>query len=272
MLAALLITCVSQPSNALPFDPRHQFDKRCPVAVALDNSTVQRDPASTSSYLWTPLKQEDTVATCAELCCRDWSCEAFAFIADAPSPPTPAPPYPPGPDSGSCATGLPCCIFKDDIDALAPGAAGVTTGVRAKLPALPPPYPDSDLLGATLEPHFLPGINGDEFPITWGADGSQYSGAGDNQQAGGAESPLSFFKITGGPTTLNCTAPHMTPGSHHEPSPVCSNIPQQGAAVAVSGPEASKAGPAWRDGVPNLKASGVLSVGGVLYWAGTAFC
>lgn len=42
------------------------------------------------------------------------------------------------------------------------------------------------------------GINGDEFPITWGRDGNQYTGAGDNHQPGGAESPLSFFKVTGG--------------------------------------------------------------------------
>ena len=44
----------------------------------------------------------------------------------------------------------------------------------------------SDLATATLDPHFEIGINGDEFPITWGADGNQYTGAGDNRQIGEA--------------------------------------------------------------------------------------
>ena len=65
----------------------------------------------------------------AELCCHDWSCESFAFV-ERPAP-------------GGCnGTGTgPCCIFKDDLDALVPGVAGTTTGIRAKLPSYPPPYP-----------------------------------------------------------------------------------------------------------------------------------
>ena len=46
------------------------------------------------------------------------------------------------------------------------------------------------------------GINGDEFPITWDQDGNQYTGAGDNSQPGESGSPLSFFRVAGGPTDM----------------------------------------------------------------------
>ena len=70
----------------------------------------------------------------AELCCHDWSCESFAFVErKAPAP---------GGTGGCNGTDTgPCCIFKDDVDELVAGVAGTTTGVRAKLPSYPPPYP-----------------------------------------------------------------------------------------------------------------------------------
>lgn len=49
-----------------------------------------------------------------------------------------------------------------------------TTGVRAKLPSQDPPFPTSTHVVGTLEKKMYIGINGDEFPITWGADGKQY--------------------------------------------------------------------------------------------------
>ena len=148
--------------------------------------------------------------------------------------------------------------------------AGTTTGIRAKLPAVAPPYPASDLATAELDPHFQIGINGDEFPITWGADGNQYTGAGDNQQIGKESSPLSFFKVEGGPMDMGCDNP-PTNHTHTQPSPTCVNITMQGDPVPVKGPVASKACIPWRDGIPNLKSSGVISVDGVLYWAVSCF-
>ena len=42
------------------------------------------------------------------------------------------------------------------------------------LQAKPPPYPNSTYVKGTLHDKLYIGINGDEFPITWGKDGSQY--------------------------------------------------------------------------------------------------
>lgn len=53
----------------------------------------------------------------------------------------------------------------------------------------------------------------------------RYTGAGDNHQPNGQESPLSFFKVTGGPTEMGCTYP---PTHRNQPSPTCKNIHQQG--------------------------------------------
>ena len=121
---------------------------------------------------------------------------------------------------------------------------------------------------ATLDPHFEIGINGDEFPITWGADGNQYTGAGDNHQVGEASSPLSFFKVEGGPKSMGCDSP---PTHGNQPSPTCANVTLQGDPVPVTGPAASKACVEWREGIPNLKSSGVISVDGMLYWAVSSF-
>ena len=266
-LAVGLSACSSasaQPEGALPIDPRHHFDKRCPPAITLDPATHQRDPASTSSYLWTVFPNTASVSDCARACCGDWSCESFAFVQASKSPPAPPPakglsgdwinhdslrglsditmtqasggqlsatslqprnsrwttavgrvdasgtsgflafdsshfnnrsfkvsadgqmmhlerlsmdpvgftqnfsratvPFGPG---GNCTGDKPCCIFKDDIDKLVPGTGGTSTGVRAKLPAVPAPYPNSSLVkSAVLDPKIEIGINGDEFPIT----------------------------------------------------------------------------------------------------------
>ena len=249
MLWAALLVAVdyasAQPHGALPVDPRHHFDKRCPPAVTLDPGSKQRDPTSSSSYLWTPMPHTATVSDCARACCGDWSCESFAFVKPIVPPPLPstqslsgdwvdhdslrgdsdisilqsgtqlsatslqprrsfwakatgqinpsgtsgfifftgsqqqqvpnnrsfrvsadgktmflerlafdpvgftqnftraAQPFGPG---GNCTGRAPCCIFKDDIDPLVEGKAGVTTAVRAKLPAVAAPYPNSTLV------------------------------------------------------------------------------------------------------------------------------
>ena len=364
--AFLLASAAAQPTDAKPFDPRHHFDQRCPAGVKLDPSDKQRDPASKSSYLWTPMPASATASDCAKLCCGDWSCESFAFVAakGAPTPPPSPPvgltgdwfnhdslrgiskirisqtgqtlsveslepkksmwtsgagkvsadghtgyldfdhngrnnrtftassnkqtltlsresfdpagftqtfvrsPTPFGPSSSDgCPAGVPCCIFKDDVDALVAGVAGTTSGVRAKLAAKAPPYPDSTVVKGALETHMLIGINGDEFPITWGKDGAQYTGAGDNNQGNGS-SPLGFFKVNemASPKEMGCKDVPVTPGNQ-QPYVPCKNISLQGADVPVKNAEALKACPAWRKGIPNLKSSGVLSVDGVLYWA-----
>eukprot|EP00729_Bicosta_minor_P011341 gene11341-33642_t len=180
---------------------------------------------------------------CVRLCCSDWSCESFGFFstwtsADAANM---LPQYKGdvGP-AGKCVIGKACCVFKDDVDALVSAAATAgtaTTGVRAKLPSQDPPFPTSTHVVGTLEKKMYIGINGDEFPITWGADGKH---------------------VQGGPTEMNCTY-------------VIERLPLRGVAVPVNGPAASKACPEWRTGIPNLKSSGVLSVDGVLYWAISCF-
>lgn len=117
----------------------------------------------------------------------------------------------------------------------------------------------------------LPGrSNGDEFPTTWGADGAQYTGAGDNHQRGVAASPLSFFRVVGAPTTLGCDNP---PTHHDQPSPLCANITLQGDAIVVPAARGnfSSRCPRWGDAAVNVKSSGVLSVRGVLYWAVSCF-
>jgi len=259
MLGLLLAAAsVAQPHNALPIDPRHHRDARCPKAIQLDGDK-QRDPASKSSYLWTP--GLPSAAACAYACCGDWSCEAFAFIAPASSV------YPKG--KGNCTGSSACCVFKDDLDALVAGAKGVTTGRRSKLPARAAPYANSTkVLHTVLEPKMYVGINGDEFPITWGKDGNQYTGAGDNSQANETGTPLSFFRVKGGPTELGCTYP---PNKHNQPTPTCKNINEQGKHVPVTSKSALAACPSWHDGIPNLKSSGVISVDGVLYWAISCF-
>lgn len=82
----------AQPHNAAPIDPRHHFDSRCPKAVTLDPSDKQRDPTSSSNYLWNPMPATATVEDCARACCGDWSCEAFAFYGAKKLPPAPPAP------------------------------------------------------------------------------------------------------------------------------------------------------------------------------------
>lgn len=167
-----------------------------------------------------------------------------------------------------CTADQNCCSLRDDIDALATGAEGVRSGVRAKLRSYDPPVSNStSVLSAVLEPKMYVGINGDEFPTTWGRDGNQYTGAGDNHQVGGAESPLSFFKVAGGPKEMGCDHP---PTHHDQPAPTCKNITQKGASIVV-GKNFTGVCPEWHSGIPNLKSSAVISLDGVLYWAISCF-
>jgi hypothetical protein len=183
------------------------------------------------------------------------------------------------PVAGSCVADQPCCVFKDDAsDPLVAGAAGVQTGRRAMLAAKDPPFPNSTaVLWAHIEPKMYIGVNGDEFPMSWAKDGAQYSGAGDNKQLIGGkttESPLSFFKVTGGPTEMGCTVEQPGP-NQTQPSPICKNISLQGNSIVVKGPAALKTCPGWHDVdgkmVPNLKSSGVLAINDTIYWAVSCF-
>lgn len=99
-------------------------------------------------------------------------------------------------------------------------------------------------------------------------DWDRYTGAGDNHQVNKTGSPLSFFKVEGGPTEMGCDHP---PTHGNQPAPTCKNIQMQGPPVPVNNSLAQQACPAWHDGIPNLKSSGVLSVDGVLYWAISCF-
>ena len=281
-LLLLVVPARSQPSGAKPFDPRHYYDRRCLPAVALSPAGQVLDPGSTSAFMLTPLAPGATVHDCAELCCHDWSCESFLFCAKGDQC-SKVGGHEGNPINGSCTPTTPCCAFKDDAsDPLTSGSTwpGITTGKRSMLSAKSPPYPNSSAVPqVAIEPKLYIGVNGDEFPITWGRDGAQYSGAGDNKQIINgklAESPLSFFKVTGGPTEMGCSV--ETPGPNHtQPSPVCKNVTMQGQPIVVNSPSSSKACPNWHtdcgDGTPcpNLKSSGVLSVGGILYWAVSCF-
>ena len=131
---------------------RYNFDARCPAAVALDPPGQQRDPTSSSSYMFKTLavyaagfkpaipclrvirsrfrihhcKQANaTVTDCVHACCHDWSCVSFAFYPSAAA----------GRPS-ECTGSSPCCVFKDDLDALVGNApTGIVTGKRGHLAA-----------------------------------------------------------------------------------------------------------------------------------------
>jgi hypothetical protein len=94
-------------SAADPIDPRYHFDARCPRAVLLDPLGQQRDPSSSSTYLYNAMQAGSTIEDCATSCCHDWSCISFAFYSA----------FSKNPGSG-CVAGMPCCAFKDDVDAL----------------------------------------------------------------------------------------------------------------------------------------------------------
>ncbi len=234
--------------------PRHIRDKRCLGAVRLDPSDKRRDPSSTSQYLFTPMATGSSAQDCAHLCCGDWSCESFDFYAD-------------GKGVSGCEAGRACCVFRDDVDPLVPSSdPTVTSGVRGKLPARRPAYPNSSIiLSAKIDPKLYIAVQGDEFPITWGADGAQYTGAGDNNQGPPDDtfSQAAFFRVEGGPETLGCT-------DESGPSPHCKNLTLQGAEIPIRGKYFLDFCDAWRtdiyDDVPNVKSNAVLSVEGVLYW------
>jgi len=61
LLLIALHQSVCQPSDANVIDPRHNYDKRCPKAAILDPVGKERDPASSSSYLWTRLHTGSTI-------------------------------------------------------------------------------------------------------------------------------------------------------------------------------------------------------------------
>lgn len=222
-------------------EPRYQRDDRCVDSVRYDAAGSVRE-ASFSRYLEV---SSTTLEDCATKCCGDWSCIAFVFNGTH-------------------------CGFNDDVDALVPSSdATVRSGTRSHLSSRPPPGEASSWTAA-VDPEFVIGINGDEFPITWGADGAQYTGAGDNHQPGDSESPLAFFKVSGAVEDLGC---HKVPTKHNQPSPSCDHIKRVGVAVPINGSKAQRLchGGWEKKPIANLKSSGVLSVDGVLYWAVSCF-
>jgi len=152
----------------------------------------------------------------------------------------------------------PTCTLMDDIPPLVHDTTSSRqTGVRSFLPVTDPPFPKSmSIKGCIVHSKQIFGVNGDEFPITWAADGNQYTGAGDNTQKSGVSTPMSFFKVMLDPTN---------------PSYPDKAFKEMGKAIPINGPEAKKACPVWHSNIANLKSSGVLSIDGVLYWAVSCF-
>jgi len=150
------------------------------------------------------------------------------------------------------------CVLMDDIPPLVPYSGSFRqTGVRAFLPVSDPPFPNSTVIkNCVVHPKQILGVNGDEFPITWAADGNQYTGAGDNHQRSGVATPMSFFKVMLDPTN---------------PSYPDKAFEERGKAIPINGPEAKKVCPTWHSNIANLKSSGVLSINGILYWAVSCF-
>ena len=97
--------------------------------------------------------------------------------------------------------------------------------------------PDSLLLPRALV--------GDEFPITWSSDGSQYTGAGDNTQPSPGmnqsyNSPASFFRVKGGPT--DPTFPDAAFDLRGDPFAVSVGPPPPAALLIPAAPAAAHAG------------------------------
>ena len=166
------------------------------------------------------------------------------------------------------ANSPPTCTFMGDVPPVgsgAPAPSGTVTGVRALLPPAPAPFPLSTYItSAALNRTAWMGVDGDEFPVTWSADGNQYSGAGDNTQPSPGcnksyNSPASVFRVAGPPPPLNPAYPEGAFSLVGDP-------------FAVSNTTFAKERcSAWGHGVGNIKSSGMLEVGGVLYWAVSCF-
>lgn len=155
------------------------------------------------------------------------------------------------------------CLFLDDIPppVKVPGSLSIS-GVRAYLPAADPPFPTSKFLSATINATAHLGVNGDEFPCTWSADGNQYTGAGDNIQPSPGinqsySSPASYFRVSGKPTDQSYP--------DHAFTLMGSGFPISKDARAL----ADCVG--WAAGVANIKSSGVIEVAGTQYWAVSCF-
>ena len=244
-----------------PFDPRHQRDARCEPAVKFDAAGKQRDLPSTSTYLCVALAASATRIRIAQ---------ARAAATGAARPSRSIAPVPRCPFCAStCSSSSPCCAFKDDIGALVAAPGGVVSGVRAKLPArarAAVPRVVGRARDAERElVHWRQRrrIPGDHL----GRRRRAFTGAGDNHQVGVPASPLSFFRVVGGPTEMGCDHP----ATHHDqPSPTCKNVTMTGDAVVITSQSPNKC-PSWGSGVPNVKSSGVISLRGVLYWAVSCF-
>jgi hypothetical protein len=343
-LALLAAAAAAAAAATRSADPRHDFDPRCPPAVALDPQGFGR-PCARCEYLATVV---ETVADCARACCGDWSCLAFRF---APAPPLAlsglwesddslcgasnvtlaqngavlmAQSLDPARALWTTATGaltgartlwlcfdcggrdkrnnrtgalsadnrtislspLPSdpanftltfvlltravamCVFMDDMPPLAPApASGDTTGMRAWLPPpVPPPYGASTLVrGARVNSSIVVGINGDEFPTTWAASGTQLTGAGDNAQYNNTWSPATFSAVAGPPPVSGAFAPDA--------------FSLRGDIRAISNSSfAERLCPRWSSKWPvaNIKSSGVMSLrdgtaNGTTIWAVSCF-
>ena len=161
----------------------------------------------------------------------------------------------------------PSCDFLDSVPPARPASGDArATGTRAALPPpAPPPYGASTRVrGARVNASAVFGINGDEFPTTWTASGTQLTGAGDNSQ-GKNWTPASFFAVAGPPPESGAFAPDA--------------FALRGDPFAVSdGSLAERLCPRWNPHSPvaNIKSSGVISLrdetaNGTTIWAVSCF-
>src|SRR5690349_15001960 len=103
-----------------------------------------------------------------------------------------------------------------------------------------PPQPKSTfIVGTNWDKERYHKGDGDMWPLTWAADGNMYGSAGDNQ-----DSPMNFWKIVGDPPKHGVY--------------LIDNLPVD-PAVYCRGPNVDRA--------RGIKPAGLLSVGGVLYYA-----
>lgn len=158
------------------------------------------------------------------------------------------------------------CAFMDDVPppVAAPQGNFITTGVRAFLSPSAPPFENSTAIeSASVNPTVFMGVDGDEFPTTWGADGILYTGAGDNAQPSPGcnesyASPASFFRVTRRPDDPRYPRDAFT---------------QLGDPFSIADTAFAKSVcPPWfKRGLQNIKSSGVLDINGTMYWAVSCF-
>ena len=203
----LLVLFVALSMPIIARGQRHHFDKRCPPGMTIDPVGTTRNPQSNAAFAATLLpathkSNNASIAACIDACCRDWLCQSWAWVPIGGSS-SPLASTCPAAAAGNAQQ--PCCVFLAAVDPVVPNpnADGVRTGTKALLAPRAPPYPVSTVINGTVSDVQYDGADGDEWPITWGADGAMYTGAGDNRANGEPDEgfPISWFRVEGGPPT-----------------------------------------------------------------------